>query len=118
MDRRQIYLVPPKGLKINRFAQFIYRHIPKYWIWRIIRARKIDPSFLLIDRLLRRYTKVHIAPLRNSRGFLLTLDGQVSLWFNQEGNYFEYDGWEIGEYRDGDVTVLDKCPKVDLFIHG
>jgi hypothetical protein len=60
---------------------------------------------------------VWIAPLRNSRGFILTLDNEVSLWFNQEGDCFKYDGWEVGNYKDGDITVLDNCPKIGLFIH-
>lgn len=41
------------------------------------------------------------------RGFLLVLDKTTALYFYQDGDHFMYDGFEIGEYEPGDVTVLD-----------
>lgn len=41
------------------------------------------------------------------RGFLLVLDRTTALYFYQDGDHFVYDGFEIGEYEPGDVTVLD-----------
>ena len=44
----------------------------------------------------------------NSRGFIITLDNQLSLYFYQDGDHFKFDGYEMGKYDNGDVTVFDK----------
>ena len=43
----------------------------------------------------------------NQRGFRIVLDKRTALYFYQNGDHFEYDGFELGEYEAGDVTVLD-----------
>jgi len=53
--------------------------------------------------------KIHIEPLGSgSRGFIIYLDNKLSLWFYQDGKNFVFDGYEMGEYEDGEVTVLDE----------
>lgn len=41
------------------------------------------------------------------RGFIVLLDRQVALFFSQDGDHFAYDGFEMGEYQAGDVTLFD-----------
>ena len=42
-----------------------------------------------------------------NRGLIITLDQKFTLWFFQDGDHFVYDGFEIGEYEKGDVTIFD-----------
>lgn len=59
--------------------------------------------------LFQKVERVDIVPSHsNMRGFQLILDGLLSLYFSQEGDHFVYDGFEMGPYDDGDVTILDK----------
>jgi len=41
------------------------------------------------------------------RGFILVLDKKTALYFYQNGDHFIYDGFELGEYDGGDVTIFD-----------
>jgi len=43
------------------------------------------------------------------RGFMIVIDTKFSLWFYQDGDHFIFDGWEMGEYNNGEVVVLDSC---------
>jgi len=45
------------------------------------------------------------------RGFILVLDLKTALYFYQDGDHFTYDGFEMGEYDRGDVTIFDDAPK-------
>ena len=52
--------------------------------------------------------RVDIVPSQaNLRGFRIVLDNVLSLYFSQDGDHFIYDGFEMGFYEDGDVTVFD-----------
>lgn len=46
-----------------------------------------------------------------NRGFILTLDHKLQLYFYQDGDRFVFDGFEIGEYESGDVTIFDRLGK-------
>lgn len=41
------------------------------------------------------------------RGFIVVMDLKTALYFYQDGDHFKYDGFEMGEYDKGDVTILD-----------
>lgn len=41
------------------------------------------------------------------RGFIVVLDLKTALYFYQDGDHFKYDGFEMGEYNKGDITILD-----------
>ncbi len=59
--------------------------------------------------LFQKVERVDFVPSRSTmRGFQIILDGLLSLYFSQEGDHFVYDGFEMGPYDEGDVTVLDK----------
>ena len=45
------------------------------------------------------------------RGFIVVLDLKTALYFYQDGDHFKYDGFEMGEYDKGDVTILDNIPE-------
>jgi len=52
--------------------------------------------------------RVDIFPAADgSRGFILVLNKKTALYFYQDGDHFVYDGFEIGEYDGGDVTIFD-----------
>lgn len=51
--------------------------------------------------------RVDFFPSHGDRGFVLVVDRKTALFFFQDGDHFEYDGFEMGEYTKGDVTVLD-----------
>src|ERR1700679_3939758 len=52
--------------------------------------------------------RVDVAPLRSElRGFQIVIDNMLSLYFIQDGDHFAYDGFEMGLYEDGDVTIFD-----------
>lgn len=57
--------------------------------------------------------KIHLQPLsgQRGRGFIISLDNKMTLWFFQNGDHFTFDGFEIGEYADGDVTLFDGMTK-------
>lgn len=69
-----------------------------------INYKKIDWA----EKLFRDCKRIDIEPLSGpSRGFIIFLDNKFSLWFLQDGNHFAYDGFEMGEYENGEVTVFD-----------
>lgn len=52
--------------------------------------------------------RVDILPaIAGGRGFQIVLDRKLSFYFFQDGDHFVYDGWEIGDYEKGDVSVFD-----------
>jgi len=58
--------------------------------------------------LFARAERIDIVPSRSElRGFQLIIDNILSLYFVQDGDRFVYDGFEMGPYEDGDVTVFD-----------
>ncbi len=60
------------------------------------------------DHLFRRVERIDIFLSRaGNRGFQIILDGTTALYFNQDGDHFVYDGWEVGKYEKGDVTLFD-----------
>lgn len=52
--------------------------------------------------------RIDIYPVSgNIRGFILVLDLKIAFYFYQDGDHFVYDGFEMGEYQKGDVTIFD-----------
>ena len=102
MDTRDRYVIPPKGFRMTRFDELLFKHVPFWFLRRVLRKKGIRHTPFKIDKLLRKYQKVYIRVFKaGSRGFILEFDNQVSLWFHQRGDHFEYAGWEVGEYDDG-----------------
>ncbi len=80
-----------------------------------MRAKKLGLDYKKVDLAFKlfRDAKIHIQPLSgvNGRGFIMFIDNKLSLWFNQDGDCFKYDGFEMGEYDGGEVTVFDGIQK-------
>lgn len=93
LTRTLLWLAPKRG--ILRLAEEI--GFPSGGL-----ARKAHRIFEKIER-------VDVLPSTGGgRGFQIVLDGILSLYFFQDGDHFVYDGFEIGEYEKGDVTVFDR----------
>ena len=86
------------------------RLLPRQWVR--YRANKEGVNPHLIDSAIHLFdgARVDLFPLSNEggRSFLVVLDRKFSLWFLQDGDHFEFDGYEIGPYQSGDVTIFDR----------
>jgi len=51
--------------------------------------------------------RIDFFPASNGRGLILIMDCETALFFYQNGDHFIYDGYEMGTYNKGDVTILD-----------
>ncbi len=62
-----------------------------------------------VHQLFKQAQRVDVLPsIGGGRGFQIVLDGTLSLYFFQDGDHFVYDGFELGEYERGDVTLFDE----------
>ena len=50
------------------------------------------------------------------RGFILVMDRKTALFFYQQGDHFSYDGFEMGQYNKGEVTVVDTLKKISPYL--
>lgn len=87
----------------------------KFWpaLFMRLMARQMKVKNVIFDKLHEVFDKTERVDLfslnsSDSRGFLLVLDQQTALYFYQDGDHFKYDGFEMGEYEKGDVTIFDK----------
>jgi len=96
-------------MKINRPTELFIKFLPKIFLKSAARQQGIDSKKLdYADKLFRDCQKIGIQPLAGAnRGFILFLDNKFSLWFFQDGDHFIFDGCEIGEYKDSEVTIFD-----------
>ncbi|MFH0829320.1 MAG: hypothetical protein V1907_04045 [Candidatus Kerfeldbacteria bacterium] len=97
-------------MKITRYSKLLFKLWPQLFFHQF--ARKIginNPAFEQAHELFDKVERIDLFPLNgsNSRGFMIVLDGKTSLWFYQDGDHFKYDGFEMGEYEKGDVTIFD-----------
>jgi hypothetical protein len=96
-------------LKLSRWEKFKLRFFPMWALKGF--ANRLGVGDSVLDNLHKIFVKtnrIDLVPLRGSRGFMIILDGKMSLWFYQDGDHFKYDGFELGEYDRGDVTIFDK----------
>jgi len=74
-------------------------------------AKELDIDNPLFDKIHDAFDdieRIEIFPTKGGkRGFVLVLDQKTALFFYQDGDHFKYDGFEMGEYKKGDVTVFD-----------
>jgi len=92
------------------FKQFLFKLFPKTFVCLAAKKsgvdKRLDASLKLFDGTKR----IDFFPLTGGQlGFMLIIDNSFSLWFYQDNDRFVFDGYEIGEYENGDVTVLDSC---------
>jgi hypothetical protein len=56
--------------------------------------------------------RVDIVPSQTDmRGFQIIINHFLSLYFVQDGDHFTYDGFEMGQYENADVTIFDGLKK-------
>ena len=74
-------------------------------------AKKMDIENPLFDKfhgVFSQTNRIDIFPSGSgSRGFMIVIDKKTALYFYQDGDHFIYDGFEMGEYEKGDVTIFD-----------
>ena len=97
-------------MQLNWFTKLCLRFAPWTLMRRAAKDQGVKPDY--VDhaiKLLGKAERVDFFPLdsRNGRGFVIVLDKKFSLHFYQDGDHFIYDGFEMGEYNEGDVTVFD-----------
>lgn len=96
-------------IKFNWFTKLSLRFAPWNFFKYAAKEEGLNPKKIdWAEGLFRDSKRVDIQPLtERSRGFIITIDNRLSLWFNQDGDCFKYDGFETGPYDNGDVTVFD-----------
>ena len=66
-----------------------------------------NPIFDKAQEIFGQSERIDIFPAAAPRGFVIVIDRQTALYFYQDGDHFVYDGFEMGEYEKGDVTIFD-----------
>ncbi len=96
-------------MKFNWLDKMFIKFFPKIFLKSAAEKQAINPRKLnWAEKLFADCQRIDIKPLRGtSRGFIIYLDSKLSLWFYQDGDHFTFDGYEIGEYEKGEVTVFD-----------
>ena len=104
-----------EGMKIDYsiipwYERLLMRFSPKLFLK--LHASKLDIKTDKIDlayKLFGEAARIDIQPLSGTggRGFIISLDNKFTLWFYQDGDHFKFDGIEMGEYENGEVTVFD-----------
>ena len=95
----------------NHFTKFLMRFSPKLFLRLAAKEQKVDYQDLEnAMELFGKAKRIDFQPLSSTggRGLIITLDQKLSLWFFQDGDNFKFDGYEMGEYDEGEVTVFDK----------
>jgi hypothetical protein len=96
-------------MKIKRLEKLLLFLSPKLGFKRL--AKKMGIKNIVFDKaheLFANIEHIDIIPTHSeNRGFIMILDGQTALYFYQDGDHFSYDGYEMGEYDKGDVTIFD-----------
>jgi len=96
-------------IKLNWFIKTLLRLRPKLAVKLLTRKMGIKASlFNQAHEVFSKTERIDIFPLKSGhRGFIIILDRNTALYFYQDGNHFIYDGYEIGEYDEGDITIFD-----------
>lgn len=92
------------------WKKILLKFFPKSFMKLTAWELDIDEDAIDYAEKLFRDKKIHLEPLSGTggRGFIISIDNKMTLWFYQDGDHFVYDGFEMGEYDDGDVTVVDR----------
>jgi len=99
------------NIKPTLLTRFLLRAAPRWGIMRLAGELQFPASRLAMKahRVFAKISRVDVVPLRDGwRGFQIILDHSLSLYFFQDDDHFIYDGFEIGAYGNGEVTVFDK----------
>ena len=101
-----------KEMKLNFFIKLLFRLWPKQAMKILAKKQGIkEPVFDKLHEVFYNSKRIDIfQTASNKRGFILIIDQQTALYFYQNNDHFEYDGFEMGQYDKGDVTIFDRAP--------
>lgn len=102
-----------KEIKISWYTRLLLKLWPRAAIAFLARQQGIEDSpFGPLHDIFSGVGRVDIVPYQSgSRGFMIILNRHTALYFNQDSDHFTYDGFEVGKYDGGDVTIFDKLPQ-------
>ena len=97
----------------NKNISWHRKLLMRFWPWAAFKlfAKELgiaNPVFDKAHDFFSNVKRIDLYPTASTeRGFILVLDLKTALYFYQDGDHFKYDGFEMGEYDKGDVTILD-----------
>lgn len=95
---------------MNFLNKFFLKFFPQTFLRWEARKLKVDKRLDACLKLFDGAKRVDFFPLTGGhRGFMIVIDNAFSLWFFQNEDHFVFDGYEMGEYENGNVTVMDSC---------
>lgn len=96
-------------IKIGWFTKLMFKFWPELAMTSLAKKMGIrNPLFGEIQGLFSQVRRVDLLPLRSGyRGFKVVLDRKTALYFCQDGDHFVFDGFEMGQYEKGNVTLFD-----------
>jgi len=97
-------------MQISWFIKFLAKFQPKLLFYLAAKENKLEYKKIeLADKLFKDAERIDFQPSGGAKGrsLVMYLDNKLSLHFYQNGDTFEYDGFEIGPYENGEVTVFD-----------
>ena len=99
----------PKEFKPGLLVRLMLRFIPVVGFKMLNKKLGVkNGAFEKAHDVFSRVDRVDLFPSGSgSRGFILILDKKTALYFYQNSDHFVYDGFELGEYDGGDVTLFD-----------
>lgn len=101
------------GFEIGWFTKLLLKIWPNLAMSTMAKKMGInDPIFDRAHEIFSKIGRVDLFPFQSGhRGFMMVLDGKTALYFYQDGDHFSYDGFEMGEYEKGDITIFDNIGK-------
>jgi len=98
-----------KKIKIDWFTRLVLKFWPSLAMVRLAKKMGItNPLFNEAHNLFSKIRRIDLLPLKfGYRGFIIVLDKKTALYFHQNYDHFVYDGFEMGKYEKGDVTIFD-----------
>jgi len=106
----------PIKKKISWLDKILVRFWPNREMHRLAKKMKINQVvFAQLHEIFHKTQTIDLFPAAGgSRGFILVLDRQTAIFFYQDGDHFSYDGFEMGKYGKGEVTIFDDLKNKDL----
>ncbi|HYV33299.1 MAG TPA: hypothetical protein VE973_00420 [Candidatus Limnocylindria bacterium] len=96
-------------LNLSWWQKLKLKYFPMSFLAGYAKAQGVEDGIIdKLNEVFRNAQTIDIIPTSAARGFIMVLDRKVSFWFYQNGDNFKYDGYEIGEYDKGDITIFDK----------
>lgn len=97
---------------MNIMNSWLDKFLLKYWPNLAFRraAKKLNIQntvFSRLDEVFCASKRIDVIPTAGLRGFVFAIDQETAFYFYQIGDHFEYDGFEMGPYGKGDVTIFD-----------